>query len=256
MVLSPLPRVVCRFSCGAASAVATKLALKKYGKDRVVVTYSDPGSESSDNPRFLRDCEQWLGVKILTLPKGKYADTWAVWEGERFITSHAGAPCTGFLKRQPAMAFARPDDITVFGYTADPPDIARAKRLRQSNFEISIETPLIDAGLTKSDCLAMVERAAIALPEMYVLGYHNNNCVGCCKAGMGYWNKIRVDFPQIFKKMAALQRRLGLGSAFWREADGTPIMLDNLDPARGNFDNEPRGECSLMCHLAEMDISE
>jgi hypothetical protein len=254
LVLIRLPRVVCRFSCGAASAVAAKLAIHKYGDERIVVTYSDPGSESSDNPRFLRDCERWLGVEIITLPKGKYADTWAVWEGERFITSHAGAPCTGFLKRQPAMAFARPDDITVFGYTADGPDIARASRLREQNFEISIETPLIDAGLTKTDCLAMVERAGIAIPEMYLLGYHNNNCIGCCKAGMGYWNKIRVDFPEVFERMATLQRRLGDGSALWREDDGTPILLDNLDPSRGKFDAEPKGECSLLCYMAEQEM--
>ena len=32
------------------------------------------------------------------------------------------------------------------------------------------------------------------------MGYNNNNCIGCIKGGMGYWNKIRVDFPEVFEK--------------------------------------------------------
>ncbi len=91
-------RVVCRFSCSAASAVATKLALRKYGRERVVITNSDPGSEHPDSRRFLVDCQRWFNAPIIELPKGKYANTWAVWEGERFITSYRGAPCTGFFE--------------------------------------------------------------------------------------------------------------------------------------------------------------
>lgn len=246
-------RVVCRFSCGAASAVATKLALHKYGK-RVVVTYSDPGSEHPDNTRFMADCQKWFGVPVITLPKGKYADTWEVWEGERFITSKDGAPCTGILKREPAIAFARPDDITIFGYTADAVDVKRWDNIRKQNFEQTIEAPLIEAGLLHADCLAMVERCGIKLPVMYLLGYHHNNCIGCCKGGMGYWNKLRRDFPKVFDRMAALQRKLGEGSALWRETDGTPITLDNLDPKRGNHDEEPKIECSLLCHIAESEL--
>lgn len=227
--------------------------MKKYD-NRVVITYSDPGSEHPDNPRFLADCKKWFGAEIIVLPKGEYADTWAVWEGKRFITSKDGAPCTGFLKRGPTYAFQRPDDIVVFGYTVDKQDAERAARLRLQNPEVTIETPLIDAGLTKSDCLAIIQRAGIELPMMYRLGYHNNNCIGCCKGGMGYWNKIRRDFPQVFERMAALQRKLGEGSALWREQDGTPVTLDKLDPQRGNHDNEPNIECSLLCYSAEQTI--
>lgn len=248
------PRIVCRFSCGAASAVATKLALAKYGRKRVVITYSDPGSEHEDNKRFLADCEVWFGQPIVVLKSEKYADTWAVWEGERFITSKAGAPCTGLLKREPTYGFTNPTDILVFGYTCE--EVDRAERFAAQNFEQACEFPLIENGLSKADCLGMIDRAGIELPKMYRLGYHNNNCVGCCKGGMGYWNKIRVDFPKAFNRMCGLQDLLGDGAALWREEDGTPILLKNLDPSRGNHDSEPKIECSLMCHIAEADIKE
>lgn len=252
--MSDLPRIVCRFSCGAASAVATKLTLAKYGHGRVVITYSNPGSEHPDNKRFLADCERWFGHPITVLKSGKYATTWDVWEGERFIAGVQGAPCTGLLKRAPTYEFQQSGDVLIFGYTAE--EKARAESFRRQNFEQPFETPLIEAGLSKADCLAMIDRAGIEIPAMYRLGYRNNNCIGCPKGGMGYWNKIRRDFPEIFDRMAALQRHLGPGSGFLKDsAKGRRITLDDLDPDRGRHDSEPDIECSLMCHAAEAEIA-
>lgn len=250
-----MPRIVCRFSCGAASAVATKLILGKYDREDVVITYSDPGSEHEDNKRFLADCQRWFNHPIETLRSSEYKDTWDVFEKERFLVGHQGAKCTGVLKRAPTYEFQQPGDILVFGYTFE--EKARAASFRSQNFEQPLLTPLIDAKLTKLDCMAMVLRAGIDLPVMYLLGYNNNNCIGCVKGGMGYWNKIRVDFPEVFERMAALQRELGPGSYFWRERKtGVRISLDDLHPDRGNHKTEPNIECSLMCHTAEKHFEE
>jgi len=43
-----MTKVIAWFSCGAASAIAAKLAIKKYGYI-VEVVYMDTGSEHSDN---------------------------------------------------------------------------------------------------------------------------------------------------------------------------------------------------------------
>ena len=51
------PRIVCQFSCGAASAVATKLALAQYG-DRCEIINAYLRNEHPDNRRFLADCER------------------------------------------------------------------------------------------------------------------------------------------------------------------------------------------------------
>lgn len=245
-----LTRIVCRFSCGAASAVATKLSLAKYGHDRIVITYCNPGSEHPDNKRFLDECAEWFNHPIKVLKSDKYSDTWAVWKGERYIAGVQGAPCTGLLKRAPTYDFQQPGDVLVFGYTIE--EKKRAESFRRQNFEQAFETPLIEAGLSKTDCLAIIERAGIELPQMYKLGYRNNNCIGCPKGGMGYWNKIRRDFPEVFDRMAALQRELGPGSGFLKDhSAGRRITLDELDPERGRHDAEADIECSLMCHQAE-----
>jgi hypothetical protein len=242
-------RTVVWFSAGAASAVAAKLTLAEPYTDDVVVAYTDPGSEHPDNARFLDDCERWFGQEVMRLRSPKYSDTWEVWEGERYIVGVVGAPCTRELKRRVRFAFERPDDVQVFGYTVE--ERHRAERFVEQNPGVDLRTPLIERGLTKDDCLAMVERAGIELPVMYRLGYRNNNCIGCPKGGMGYWNKIRRDFPEVFDRMARPERDIG---ATVLRSDGEQLWLDELDPDRGNHADEPSFECSLLCQLAEEDL--
>jgi len=78
---------------------------------------------------------------------------------------------------------------------------------------------------------------------MYDLGYSNNNCIGCVKGGMGYWNKIRIDFPQVFKERAELERLIGASCI-------NGVYLDELDPNRGRMEDEIMEDCSIFCQLA------
>lgn len=237
-----MSRALCWFSAGAASAVATKLVLAEHGHDDVVIYRVDPGSEHPDNQRFADECAAWFDHPVLLVRSERYRDTWQVWRERRYINGPAGALCTVELKKKPRFAVERPDDMQVFGYTVE--ERHRADRFRDQNPGINLVTPLIDAGLTKSDCLAMVDRAGLRLPVMYLLGYQNNNCIGCPKGGMGYWNKIRRDFPDVFARMAALERELDASCI-------NGVFLDELDPDRGSHRDEPNFECSLMCALAE-----
>lgn len=245
-------RTVVWFSAGAASAVAAALTLA--AQPEAVIAYTDPGSEHPDNARFIADCERWFGRDVVRLHSDRYADTWQVWEERRFLVSPAGALCTAELKKRVRFAFERPDDVQVFGYTAE--EHHRADRFRQQNPEVDLRTPLIERGLTKSDCLAMIDAAGIELPAMYRLGYRNNNCIGCVKGGIGYWNKIRRDFPDVFARMARLEREIGASvlREDSRRGTGGPLWLDELDPLRGNHADEPNFECSLLCALALGDL--
>lgn len=240
-------RTVVWFSAGAASAIAAKLTLA----DRpAVLVYTDPGSEHPDNQRFIHDCEAWLGQPVIQLRSQRYADTWDVWQKRRFLVGPTGALCTVELKKRQRFAFQRPDDVQVFGYTAE--EAHRADRFREQNPGVDLRTPLIDRGLTKADCLAMVERAGITLPAMYRLGFRNANCVGCPKGGRGYWRKIKAVFPETFDRMAGLER--DIGASIFRSPDGAPDWLGQADLSNGR-DDEPDIECSLLCVLAEDDFA-
>ena len=251
-----MTRLLTWFSAGAASAVASKLVLADHGTD-VHLGYCNPGSEHPDNERFIRDSSLWFDAPVAQYRSDRYADTWQVWGERRFLVGPQGALCTAELKKKVRFAVERPDDVQVFGYTAEEED--RADRFREQNPDVELLTPLIDAGLTKSDCLAMVDRAGIELPTMYRLGYRNNNCIGCPKGGIGYWNKIRRDFPDTFLRMSLLERQLDASvlreDSRTFEGEDPSIWLDGLDPERGNHSDEPDFECSLLCAIAEADIT-
>jgi hypothetical protein len=245
-----MTRVVCWFSCGAASAVATKLAIKQYGP-RVVVARCIVREEHPDNERFAADCERWFGVPIVNLMNERYdGSIYGVFEGRQYLSGVRGAPCTMLLKKEVREAFQSPTDCHVFGYTAEEQD--RWDGFIDAN-NIDAVAPLIGAGLTHADCLGMVERAGIELPVMYRLGFQHNNCVGCVKAGgQGYWNMIRDHFPLQFERMAHLSRRLGVKLV--NTADNRRLSLDELQPGTGDYRTEPEVQCGIFCELAEGEL--
>jgi 3'-phosphoadenosine 5'-phosphosulfate sulfotransferase (PAPS reductase)/FAD synthetase len=239
-------RTISWFSCGAASAVATKLF------PQAIPVYCETGAEHPDNVRFMNDCQTWFCRPIVRLKSEEYADTWDVWEKTRWLAGINGARCTIELKVAPRLAFQKPDDVHVFGYTADGPDINRANRLRSSYPELLIETPLIERGITKAACLDMIQRAEIDLPPMYKLGFHNNNCIPCVKAtSPAYWALIRKNFPAKFERMAKLSRELDVRLC---RVDGERTFIDEI-PLDQETTNPIQPSCDFLCHIAELDIN-
>jgi hypothetical protein len=248
-------RIVCKFSCGVTSAVATKLALNAYGVAHDVVIHNAiVQEEHPDNARFLRDCERWFGQSIQRFADTRYgASTLQLFRKRRYLKGARGAPCSKTLKREVLDAQALPNDVVVLGYDAAEQD--RLDNWIDANPDRRVIAPLIDAGVTKSDALALIERAGLVLPEMYRLGYHNANCIGCVKGGAGYWNKIRRDFPGRFEEVAQIEEMLGPGAYLLRHRSG-PLKgrrfpLRELDPNTGSYKDEPSIECGSSCEYVE-----
>jgi hypothetical protein len=240
-----MSRIISWFSCGAASAVATKLVYPD------VIAYCETGAEDHDNERFMLDCEKWFQQSVTRLKNDKWRDTWDVWETRRFLSGIAGAPCTGELKMAPRLAFQLPDDIHVFGYTSDSSDVQRANALRENWPDLHIKTPLIDAGLTKAACLAMVLNAGIKPPRVYAMGFANANCIPCVKAtSPDYWALVRKEFPVEFKRMTKLSRELGVRLA---RVKGDRVFIHEI-PANQPTSEPISPECDFLCSLAYQDI--
>ena len=238
-------RVICWFSCGAASAVATKLALSEYKDKEIIIAYTEVIEEHPDNKRFLADCEAWFGQKILILGNDRYERSIYKTFETSAMNIKGASPCTRKLKKDVRLKFEKPTDIQVFGYTMEEQD--RYDRFLDAN-NIHAIAPLIDKRLSKIDCLAMLQNAGIELPAMYKLGYHNNNCIGCVKGGKRYWNKIKVDFPDQFNRMAKLER-------FKKQTVLKDVYLDELLPDAGNYPQEQDIQCGIFCHMAEEEIN-
>ena len=231
---------VCWISAGVSSFIAGWLT--KNDVDRFI--YIDVENQHPDSIRFIKDCEKVLGKEIEIL-QSQYHSVQNVISAFRFINGIHGAKCTEVLKKRVRKEWEyhhRDYEITyVWGF--DCTEKHRADRMQETMIEFHHEFPLIEKGLTKEDAHGMLATLGIKRPLMYDLGYKNNNCIGCVKGGMGYWNKIRVDFPDVFQRMANLEREVGHSCL-------NGIYLDELQPDRGRIDDEVMEECSIMCHLA------
>lgn len=251
-----MSRIVCRFSCGAASAVATKLTLSRAATEEILIVNAFIVEEHADNRRFAEDCERWFGHPILVLRDERYgASTKEVWRRKQYIKGQFGAPCSLELKRRLLNSISRPGDIAVIGYTNEERD--RYDDLCEHFPEVKWDAPLIREGLSHDDCLTIIHDAGIALPEMYRLGYRNANCIGCPKGGQGYWQAIRCDFPSEFAAIMALQESIGQGAYFLQfrsgPRKGERMGLKDLPDGPGDRSG-PMLSCSFQCDLIEREI--
>jgi hypothetical protein len=191
------------FSGGITSAVACHLSKP----DSLI--FCETGSHHPDTFRFLKDCEAWLGLPVQILQSSLYSNHFDVIEKRRFINGPAGALCTFELKRKVRQDWEKQNPGRhkyIWGFDAS--EKHRADRIVATLPQYDHEFPLIDNGISKESAALMLMRH-VELPEMYRLGFRNNNCIGCVKGGMAYWNKIREHFPEVFERMAKVERVVG-----------------------------------------------
>lgn len=240
--------IVVWFSCGAASAVAAKRTIEKYGDyARVRVVNNPVAEEHPDNRRFLKDVEEWLGQPIETALNPKYpnASCNEVWEDRKYMSGVSGAPCTLELKKKARQVWENNNHFEwmVLGFTLE-------EKKRHEGFVLSerdnVLPVLIGEEITKRDCYAIIQAAGLDLPIMYKLGYPNANCIGCVKAtSPTYWNHVRQVHPSVFWERAKLSRRVG---ARLVRVKGERIFLDELPPnAKGQPMKSMDVECGIFC---------
>ena len=236
------------FSNGAASAVALKLTLDRYGRDNVRAVNNPVAEEDPDNLRFQADVSAWLGIEIEHARHPLYPNSSAVevWDRRHAMVFPHGAPCTTHLKKEARQYWERenPVDWHVFGFTAE-------ERQRHDKFVLTerenVLPVLIDAGMTKQDCTDLLYANSIAPPRVYAEGYPNANCIGCVKAtSPTYWNHVRATRPEVFAARAEQSRRLGVRLC---RVKNERIFLDDLDPAAKGFPLKrvKMPDCGIHC---------
>jgi hypothetical protein len=236
-------RVVSWFSAGVSSAVATKLTITDL--DHIIYTHIEDHHE--DTLRFVADCEKWFKKPVEIIQSDRYSTVEETLRAVQYINGPAGAPCTRLLKRRVRKEWenAHDDLPLMYVWGLDASEQARAERLAEAMPDQQHIFPLIERGITKEAAHQMLNASGVRRPAMYDLGYPNNNCIGCVKGGMGYWNKIRRDFPEVFEKRAALEREIG--ARCMRRSS-----LDDLDPERGRESPPIVEECGAMCEVMDL----
>jgi len=237
--------IISWFSAGVDSAVATKLALKTMAIDRII--YTNIEDQHIDTMRFLQDCEQWYGQKI------------EVWQSplktvrnacKRYgrgcihIPGTGASECTKHLKKALRIEWERKHQGQPIEYIwgMDAAEQGRLGGIENAMPDKLHHFPLVEKGYEKKDTHRILKASGIKRPKMYDLGYNNNNCIGCVKGGMGYFNKIRQDFPEVFADRAKMEREIGNSCI-------KGVFLDELEPARGRIPKAIVEDCGLFCEL-------
>jgi hypothetical protein len=227
--------IVSWFSAGVSSAVATKLMINEI--DKIIYTHID--DQHPDTLRFLHDCEKWFGkeIEILQSPL-KSVDN--AMKAACYVNGVIGAPCTRLLKRRVRAEWELDKTNLTYIWGMDYTEKHRCERLIESMPNQKHIFPLVEKGIGKTGAHEILKASGISRPQIYELGYENNNCIGCCKGGKGYWNLIRKTHPGVFKLRAETERLIG-GTCI------KGVYLDELDPTAGDPPNFIFEECGLFC---------
>ena len=214
--------------------------------------YIDIADQHPDSIRFIKDCEKAVGKEIEILRSKEYSSVEECVKTAGFIGNYRTgiAVCTNWLKKRVRKEWEEQhkDYELTYIWGFDQKEKNRAERTIEANPQANHEFPLLDRQLSKEEVHGLFERTFdFARPRMYELGYPNNNCIGCVKGGMGYWNHIRKDFPEVFESRAKLERDVGY--SILKDSKGKPVFLDELDPNRGNMNTEIFPDCGIMCYL-------
>jgi len=217
-------KIIAWWSGGITSAVACKVAIDLYGKENCRIIMIDTCNEHPDTYRFKEDCSKWYGIKIETISEvgASYESIQDVWLRHKSLNVAHGAICSTQLKRKARENFQKENEFEfqVFGFEFDKKEFNRALSLKMNHPKAKSIYPLLMLGYDKDDCIKIVTDAGIDIPVMYKMGFRNNNCfnTGCVQGGIGYWQKMKIEFPEKFDAMAEMEHKL-------TELKGEPVTM-------------------------------
>lgn len=209
-------------SGGVSSAVAADLAIKRYGRNKVLLWFADTLAEDKDLYRFIDDCMDRWGGKLYRYCDGRTPQQ--VSEQHRIIANQKIAPCTYELKIKPfndwLWRVAKPVTVLLgLSWTEQHRIDQRqsyykkdGKWRRPTGYQARIpgvyeDFPLLWKPIIYNPFLE-VESWGIEIPLMYRQGYNHNNCGGrCFKQGIGAWMLTRDTRPDEFMDMAEWENR-------------------------------------------------
>lgn len=209
--------IICWWSGGITSAVACKLAIDLYGKERCRSIFIDTFNEHEDTYRFKLDCERWYGLEIESISAigNEYKSIKDVWYKYKSLNVAHGAICSSVLKRDLRLKWQKENEYSLQVFVFDIDEPKRAKSMTMNYPNAKAIYPLLLHGMSKKACLELVDSENIKIPVAYELGFHNNNCLGskkdeggCVQGGIGYWQKMQRDFPLKFESMAKVEHDL------------------------------------------------
>lgn len=187
--------IVC-FSGGHASALTAIEAVRRYGKERVILLNHDISNhvEHTDIKRFKQDVADYLDVPITYANADNYEEMTPLEVMKAKGGNSVGLiHCTQYLKTDPFHKWLKQnfpairknpcDDISIlYGFDIKETERIQNRWLAYKCLGYSTEFPLAFWNRT----LECVEDIGIKRPVTYKI-YKHANCMGCLKAGRQHW---------------------------------------------------------------------
>lgn len=190
------------YSGGISSHLCAERVIQTYGRENVILLFTDTKVEDYDLYRFLKDGSEYLGVPITWLADGR--DIWQVFRDTRYLGNSREDPCSRVLKREQSRKFIHrfhPDECVIhIGFGWD--EIHRLERSRRHWNPYRVDAMMTEAPyLMKDEMMGVVQSSGIQIPRLYDLGFSHNNCGGgCVKAGIGHFTMLLDKLPDVFEK--------------------------------------------------------
>jgi hypothetical protein len=207
------------FSGGHSSALVAIEAVRKHGKENVILLNHDISSqvEHQDIKRFKNEVADYCGIPITYANADNFEATppLRVVRDKMFISPTGRIMCTYWLKTLPFENYMRANfptkpnkptkAVTVLvGFERN-----EYHRIQRRNTILSAMGYLSDFPLAFWDrTIYQIEEVGIARPITYELERHAN-CIGCLKAGIQHWYVVYLLHREIFDDAVSFEKETG-----------------------------------------------
>lgn len=204
------------FSGGASSAYVAKWVVDQYGKEDVVLFFTDTQWEDEDNYRFMEEVSAYIGIEITRVVDGRTPED--VFFEQRFLGNARTAKCSEELKVKRTLLFIEElrkqdfEPIIYFGIGPNEPHRAESLRHHYTHLPldpVEVRFPMIDSANTDLKAKYIIENEwGIKLPRMYYFGFHHANCGGkCVRAGLHHFANLYLVWPDRFAEFEDMEER-------------------------------------------------
>ena len=208
--------VIC-YSGGHSSALCAIEAVRKHGKDKVILLNNNISSmvEDRDIKRFKEEVAFYLGLPITYANHKTWEETTPIdicvelkaWE----YRGNGKKNCTKELKTKPFMHWVKENDkkkefTYIYGFDSSEKAQKRAQRRAQimGIDGYKTEFPLISWERT----IKSTKEIGIEPPMVYKHFVHAN-CVGCLKAGWQHWYIVFCQRPDLWQQAKEAEETIG-----------------------------------------------
>ncbi|MGD2353374.1 hypothetical protein ACP8H2_16975 [Bacillus subtilis] len=199
------------YSGGIGSWAAAKRVVSLYGKENVILLFTDTLIEDEDLYRFIDETVNEIGVEYMRITDGR--TPFEVYKDVRFLGNSRIAPCSHKLKQEVAEKWIKenysPDECILY-LGIDWTEEHRTKAPRKNWHPYRVEFPMCEEPyITKEEMLRELEQLGIETPRLYKMGFAHNNCGGfCCRAGQGHFANLLKQLPERFAEYESKEEEM------------------------------------------------